>query len=150
MIYRPLVRGMTYVPLSATHVRALCDGRFFLEQGRDLLGAISLEPYCRQCVALELPAVPRIVVDDTVVKFACSHTAGMVKRHRRLDLEPLLQALNWGLRCPACLGPAQAANAPTDATFRVYCSCTFRSMANPLADLPAPPTPAPGVADSRH
>ena len=119
--------------MDASDVRALVDGRYFLERGGPFLARMALEPICRQCDAVGLPSTVAFTVADSTVDFRCAHIAGWVARNRHLELPELFSALGWTLRCSRCRQPARADNAATDAAFTVECACTTRIMANPLA-----------------
>ena len=121
------------LPMTKEHVRALTDGNLFLRDAAVLVAALALEPVCRHCLAVGLPARVAVATESAVYSFNCGHTAGWVKRGRILELPILLHALGWDLRCTRCKTPARAENRATDAAFTVDCSCTSRLMANPLA-----------------
>ena len=120
-----------HLPMTAVHVRAMSDGDFFLEH-YDALRAIDVEPYCRHCAAAGLNGAIYTVARDGSLDFRCGHTGGWAKLGRHTEFTQLLDALGWGLRCSACREPVAAANSPTDPTFRVRCSCTTRTLSNPL------------------
>ena len=129
-----------HLPMQAVHIRAMCDGDFFLEH-YGTLQAIDVEPYCRHCAAAGLDGALRTVAREGSLDFRCAHTGGWATLGRGTDFTQLLDALGWGLRCTACREPVAAANSKTDTTFRVTCLCTTRTMANPVA--PVTPTVAP-------
>lgn len=124
---------MRVLSMTIPQIQALTDGQFFLEHGVQLLGPLTLEPYCRRCLALGLVPCVAITTGETQTTFRCAHTSGWVKRDEPLDMEPLLVALGWDIRCSQCQQPATANNAPTDALLAVECACALRTMANPLA-----------------
>ena len=120
--------------MDASDVRTLSDGRYFLERGGPFLERLALQPFCRHCDSLGLsPSTVVFRSQDSTIDFRCNHTAGWIKRGRKIELPVLFNALGWGLRCSQCRQSVQADNSPTDATFTVECSCTTRLMANPLA-----------------
>jgi hypothetical protein len=130
--YGRLARRQT-LPLMAPAIRALVDGREFLRSLSTHLAAIRVVPYCRRCVATGGVGEVSVRMAPDHVEFRCAHTAGRVKMDKPLEVEPLLDALNWGLRCQDCGGPVQGDNGKADLRFQVQCDCTIREMANPLA-----------------
>ena len=119
--------------MDASDVRTLSDGRYFLERGGPFLERMALQPFCRHCDLLGLAATVAVTPRDTTIDFRCGHTAGWVKRRRKLELAELFAALGWDLRCTRCRQAAQANNSVADIAFTVECACTTRLMANPLA-----------------
>ena len=119
------------LPMTSAHVRALIDGQYFLAHGRELLAALSLEPYCRHCAAAGLDAHIRFAPGADRVQFSCGHTAGHIRTDRETEVPLILDACAWGIRCSACQDEASGDNGRTDPTFKVTCSCTTREIANP-------------------
>lgn len=124
----PIRRTMT---LSTTIVRALCDGKYLLTHGASCLPTVLLEPYCRQCAAAGQSGAVAVTDSPDKWLFRCAHTRGHVLKGRPLEIEPLLQALNWSIRCTACGQDAAGNNSRTAQTFTVTCGCTTRELANP-------------------
>ena len=126
-------KTMLALPMNARHIQALTDGQFFVDHAHDLLGSLHIEPYCRRCLALGFDPRVAVTVRADEAQFRCGHTSGWIKRSTPLELEPLLHALGWNLRCRRCLSMVTGDNARTDAAFTVACSCTVRTMGNPVA-----------------
>jgi len=114
------------------HLQSLTDGQFFLEH-LHALRAVAIEPYCRHCLHLGLAPQVEISIAPDTFEFRCQHRSGWVKRDAFLELQPLLTALGWDLRCTKCLQLIEAANDRTDPVFLVSCPCAIRRMANPIA-----------------
>lgn len=121
------------IPLSADGIRALVDGDYFLVSGIGVLSALQLEPYCRVCAGHgHAGTVVLSQHEPNQIQFRCAHTCGHVLTNRRTEVEALLDALQWGIRCSACHEEARGDNARTAATFTVTCGCTTRELANPV------------------
>lgn len=122
------------LPMTATQVRALLDGRFFLQHGATVLAPLAIESYCRQCHVVGEPPEIRIEALPDRWKWACCHSQGFARIDRPLpELAELLHYFGWGLRCTRCYADLDAANTPTDQVLTVTCPCTIRRMVNPLA-----------------
>ena len=121
------------IPMSATHVRALVDGDYFIENGMDVLQGLHMEPICGRCVALGRTGTVRLTDAGPHVLFACAHTGGHVLKGRQTDCAQLLATLGWEIRCTDCHEAARGENAHRAAFFSVTCPCTTRLMDNPLA-----------------
>lgn len=120
------------VPLSADCIRALVDGRHLVAELDGALRACQLEPVCLGCGG----RVTGTLLADRF-DFRCGHTSGYIRLDRGpLEVEQLLAACHWGIRCTKCLEPVVGDNGKGDPTFRVECSCTTREKANPLAIQP--------------
>jgi hypothetical protein len=123
----------TQIPLTAAGIRCLVDGRAFIRAHASILPSLHLEPFCRVCVAHGGSGDVATTVHEDCVEFRCGHVAGKVRTDRPLDVEPLLDALSWGVRCTACKESAAGDNSKASARFTVECPCTTRELANPLA-----------------
>lgn len=119
--------------MTATQVRALNDGQFFLAHGADVLAALAIEPFCRACLADGRDARIATVDKGDSHDFGCQHRRGNAKKGRPLDLAEFLHACDWNLWCTRCREAVVADNAKTDKAFTVTCSCTIRRLVNPLA-----------------
>lgn len=139
--------------ISEQQARALIDGVWFLEHP-DLLADAQLEPYCRHCQEMGLPAGVAVAKGETVYDTTCGHRKGWVIRGRPLHVPQLLDACGWNIRCTSCQEPVRGDNDPhQDRTFEIACRCTRRQLANPyravVEDAPSPaPTPRVGYTKS--
>ena len=128
-----LLRTQT-LPLDATAVRCLCDGRYLLRHLDTVLATVHLEPVCRHCVASGLDGHVSVQCGEHRAEFRCDHTAGWVRLDRGpLEVEQLLTTLGWTVRCTDCRQAATGDNSKGAASFTVQCPCTSREMPNPLA-----------------
>lgn len=123
------------IPMQSAQVRALIDGDYFLTHGASALPAMLLEPYCLRCAAAGSVGTVTLSMGLDKVTFRCAHISGHVLTRRGTEVEPLLHALGWGLRCTACHEAACGDNAKSAATFTVTCACTTRELANPHAPI---------------
>ena len=121
------------IPMSATHVRALVDGDFFIENGVGALQVLRLEPICSRCLALGHAGAIRLTDAGHQIGFACAHTSGHILKGRKTDCAQLLSTLGWNIRCTDCHETVRGENTRRAAFFTVKCTCTTRLMDNPLA-----------------
>ena len=127
---RTLARRET-IPMSARHVRCLNDGRYFADHA-EILKTVSLEVFCRTCVAAGLPSEITTTVGKDSLNFRCAHRSGYISRQRPSDFAQLLHELGWNVRCTRCQGEASGDNTKKDATFQVTCACLIRELDNPI------------------
>ena len=119
------------IPMSAKHVRALNDGRYFADFP-ELLRAISLEVFCRHCVAAGLSGEITTTLGADRLNYRCGHTSGYVSRQHQSDFAQILTTLGWNVRCTRCQETASGDNSLKAATFQVTCACLVRELENPL------------------
>jgi hypothetical protein len=124
--------NQTIIPMSARHVRGLCDGNYFALHP-SILQDIRLELVCLHCLAARLLGEIQTTPQPDRLDFRCMHAHGYIRTDRRADFSALLHTLGWALRCPTCGAEATGHNDPTAPYFEVTCLCTIRRLANPMA-----------------
>ena len=129
--------------MSSADIKALCVGGTFLTS-LDRLRLLDIEPYCLVCASVGRGGDLQTFVGPIRTEFFCAHAHGSASHQAPTDVEPLLLALGWGLRCMRCKERVEGDNAKTDHAFTVSCPCTRRELVNPLAVALAP-TPTIGL-----
>ena len=134
MIYAP--DGVTYanqqtIDLPVGAVRWFIDGVSMLHHLNDLR-SVRVKVVCVGCGS-DAHAAQRDIQGDMFV--ACGHrpSGGRVTLGKDLEVEPLLLALGWGLRCTDCEAPVAGGNDPRSTVFTVTCPCTKRVYTLPRA-----------------
>ena len=133
--------------MDSGHVRALIDGRYFLEH-QEKLTAMRIRAYCLTCRSLgKVGDVQFVTKDDGRTDRICAHVRMWVAANKPLEVVELLPVLDLGLECVDCEEPISGDNGQSDSQFEVRCGCTLRRMDNPRPPTPATPA-SPRVASS--
>lgn len=118
------------LPLTSYSVTWFMEGRKLLQHAHDL-HRVRAKLVCLVCEAHGGVHDVRVVVERNAHRafVACPHRprGGAVLLDRSLEIQPLLQALGWGLRCSACGDALRGDNDPEATTsVHVTCPCTSR------------------------